>query len=349
MKIPRMDLLKAVKLAEPALATKPIIEELTYFWFTGESIVAYNDILGITVPLQTEFQGGLKGSLLIGLLEKSRAREVEFILGENELLVKAANARLSLSFADIQRAIWTEPLFEKPIEFPITNEFLQAIDDVLVSVGYDTSIPDQLGVTLLPDTNILYFFTTDSKTISRAMLPFDCNGLPERMILPLTFCQQLLSLCRKGGRLLLSANSLCAINSNNVHLFARLIETTRPLEFHSTVDNAMAQLQGNTMVPIPNRFKLALERVSIVLSVNVGEPALFSIADGVLHMQAKTGLGEINDSMRLVEDHGKIDVHVDPLLIKRAVDSCSSFCIGPSCVFLSKEPHFMHLISLTDR
>lgn len=349
MKIPRLELLTALKMAEPALATKSIIEELTYFWFTGEHLVGYNDILGITIPLRTEFKGGIKGSLLLGLLEKSRARDVEFLLSDTELLVKAANARLSLSYTDIARAIWTEPEFDNPIEFSITKEFLQAIEDVLVSVGYDTSVPDQLGVTLLPDTNTLYFFTTDSKTISRSMLPFDCNGLPERMILPLTFCEQLLKLCKKGGTLLLSATSVCAVNKENVHLFTRLIETTRPLEFHLTMNNAMAQLEDNHLIAIPNRFKLALERVSIVLSVNVGEPALFSIDDGVLHMHAKTGLGEINDSMRLDEVHSSIDVHVDPLLIKRAVASCSSFCIGPSCVFLSKQPHFMHLISLTDR
>jgi hypothetical protein len=131
-------------------------------------------------------------------------------------------------------------------------------------------------------------------------------------------------------------------------LFGRLIESPRPLEYHKTVDNAMVQLEGRGLIPLPNRFKLAIERVSIVLADHVGEPAQFAVEDGVLHMYAKTNLGEINDSMRLEDDHIAINVHVDPGLVKRAVDGCSSFGIGPSCVFLSKD-NFVHLISLSDR
>lgn len=349
MKIPRLDLLTAAKLAEPALAAKAIVEELTYFWFTGEELIGYNDILGITVPLKSEFQGGLKGSLLIGLLEKSRAKAVEFThISENELLIKAANARLNLSFASMDRAIWTEPQFRDPVQFAITKEFLQCISDVLVSVGFDTSVPDQLGVSLLPDNDILYFFTTDSKTISRAILPLDCTGLPDRVILPLSFCEQLLKLCKKGGKILIAEDSICAVSESGVKLFGRLIETRNPLAYHATVNQAMSQLNGDELVTIPNRFKLAIERVSIVLENNVGEPASFAIENGILSMYAKTSLGEIKDSMRLEEQHKAVDAHIDPALVKRSVDGCSAFAIGPSCMFLSKE-NFIHLISLSDR
>src|SRR5215510_9561239 len=144
MKIGRLELLSALEVLEPALAQKPIIEELTFIWFTGTSVYAYNDVIGIVSPLETEFQGGMKGSLILGLLNKSRAKEVE-IQNSNtdDLMIKAANARLNLAYYELDRSIWEIPDFERSISFEVTQELVKAIHDVMISIGQDTSIPDQ--------------------------------------------------------------------------------------------------------------------------------------------------------------------------------------------------------------
>jgi len=348
MRMSRLDLLTALEVLEPALAPKPIIEELTFIWFTGTSVYAYNDVIGIVTPLETEFQGGMKGSLILGLLKKSRAKEVEFQQSNtSDLIIKAANARLNLAYYEIERSLWEMPDFERSISFEVTPELIKAIDDVTISIGQDTSIPDQLGITLIPDGNILYLFSTDSKTISRAMIPFPCK-FENRIILPALFCQQFVKLFKKGGRMMVMRDSVLAENDQGLRLFTRLIETSRPLEFHETVDSVLSSMKVAQHVPVPKRLKLAIERIAIVLEHHIGEPAEFRIADNVLHMHANTALGDIKDSMRLDMDHNNVELTVDPLLIKRAINGSGSFYLTPSCVVLSSE-NFIHLISASER
>lgn len=349
MKINRLEFLNSLEFLEAGLSTKPIIEELTFIWFTGTHVYAYNDVIGIVSPLETEFKGGMKGSLLLGLLHKSRAKEIELLPSENEeMFLKAANTRLNLAYYGMDRAIWDVPVFDRDKSFPINEEFIKAISNAMISVGHDTSIPDQLGITLIPDGNILYLFSTDSKTISRAMIPFECS-FSERIILPAVFCQQLIKLCKdRPGRMLIEKDSVLVENANGTMLFSRLIETSRPLEFHKTVDTVLSSLETKSQVPIPKRFKLAVERVSIVLESNLGEPAKFQVNNNILQMQATTNLGNIKDSMRLESDHSNVEMFVDPTLVKRALDDCSNFYLVPSCVILSDE-NFIHLISASER
>jgi DNA polymerase III sliding clamp (beta) subunit (PCNA family) len=344
MRINRIELLNVIKNIEPALAIKPIIEELTFVWFTGTHAYAYNDVIGIVVPLPTEFTGSMKGTLILAMLDKSRAKEVEILPGDsNEVLIKAANARLNLAYYGMDRSIWDVPKFDTALSFPITTDFIKAIGNVMVSVGADTSIPDQLGVTLIPADNILYMFTTDSKSLSRAMIPFDCK-FENRIILPASFCEQLLRLFKDGGRIQLHSDSVVAINKDGVILFSRLIETPRPLEFHSTVDSVLSQLKSRNLVPIPSRFKLAIERVSIVLQAHLGQAACFQVNNNILQMKADTALGSIKDAMRLEDGHENIEMHVDPHLIKRALSECEDFYLLNSCAILSSE-NFVHLVS----
>lgn len=349
MKVGRLQLLSSLELLEDALSVKPIIEELTFLWFTGTHVYAYNDVIGIVSPLETEFQGGMKGTLLLGLLQKSRAREIEIVPTENsEMFLKAANTRLNLAYYGMERAIWDVPTFDRDKSFPINEDFIRAISNAMLSIGHDTSIPDQLGITLIPDGKLLYLFSTDSKTISRAMIPFECT-FSERIILPAVFCQQLLKLCKAGtGRMLIDKDSVLVQNPNGTMLFSRLIETARPLEFHKTVDAVMSSLETRGLVPLPKRFKLAIERVAVVLESHLGEPAKFQISNNILQLQASTNLGNIKDSMRLDEDHSNVELHVDPTLVKRALGDCSNFYLIPSCVILSDE-NFIHLISASER
>ncbi len=350
MKTDRLELLSILKLCEPGLAPKPLIEELVHVWYTGEKVFTFNDTIGIVAPLKTEFKGSMKGSLILGLLEKSRARDIEILPSENEneVLVKAANARLNLAYFPIDQSIWQPPKFPEKDYVTITKELLKAIDDVLISIGQDTSIPDQLGVTLQPVDGHLRIYTTDSKTISRAVIPFKQFSFSQRIILPAVFCEQLLKICKQGGKLAISNDSVMAESINGVQLFSRLIESVRPLEFDSTIEAALAQVKEADFISVPNRFKLAIERVSIVLESHIGEPAQFTIQDGTLRLFAQTNLGQIKDSMRLEGEHESIDLHVDPTLVKRALAGRSHFYLLPSCIVLSSD-NFIHLISTAQR
>src|SRR5258708_37719206 len=106
----RKDFLDILNIARPALASKDLVEELVCFWFVNDKVYAYNDVIGIQLPLKTDFTGGIRGSLILGLLDKSRAKDI-FIepINDGEMLLRAANTRLTMPLFEDKRSLWDVP------------------------------------------------------------------------------------------------------------------------------------------------------------------------------------------------------------------------------------------------
>jgi hypothetical protein len=350
----RKELVDILDVTKPALASKDLIEELTQFWFKGDCVYAYNDIIGLQHPLKTDFVGGLRGSLLLGLLDKSRAKDIHIEPLQNgedqkEMLIRAANTRLTLALLDDSRALWEIPSFDKAKSVVFGKSFLEVIESVLVSVGGDTSVPDQLGVTIEPNNKFLDFYTTDSLCISWARLPLPENYNCGRIILPEVFCEQLLRLFKDGGYLVISEDSVAAQNSKGVYLYSRLIETNNPLDFSGQIRESIPKDYDKLLVDIPSRLKLAIERILIVLQNSPpGESARIFIDKGnILRLYVKTSIGEIKDSMKIIQEHEDIAVDADPILIKRVLQGREKFLLSDKCILLTGPKNFVHLISLS--
>jgi DNA polymerase III sliding clamp (beta) subunit (PCNA family) len=349
MNFQRKELLDTLNIVKPGLASKDLVEELTCNWFQGDTLYAYNDLIGIQIPFKTDFTGGLRGSLLLGLLDKSRAKEVSIspLNDGNEMLLKAANTRLTLALLEQNRALWEVPEFDKSKSFVIGKDFLLALENVLISIGGDTSIPDQLGVTLLATNDTLDLFTTDNSTISWYRLPKPKGYNVERVIIPAIFCEQLLRLCKDGAYLVVTDEAVMAQNSKGIFLFSRLIESQRPLDLADIVASSLPETYEENLITVPSRLKLAIERVNIVLENHVGQPADFYIEEGsnFLRLYAKTDNGEIKDSMKLDQEHSIVRISVDPTLVKRALNGRTQFLLTDNCFVLAGPGEFIHLIS----
>src|SRR6266446_7416930 len=148
MKINRQIFLGALKLASVALSNnKNQVEELNHFWFDGNHLSAFDDVLGVRVSFETEFKGGVKGDVLLGILENSRAKDVTIEQDDDKnLLIKVNNhkskdesikvgaARVKLALRPIEDWFW-KPGLPVDIGYNITDEFLKGVDLTLLSVG----------------------------------------------------------------------------------------------------------------------------------------------------------------------------------------------------------------------
>src|SRR5260370_904174 len=125
--LPRKEFLEVLETTKPALSTKELIEELLHFWSDGKFITAYNDqSLGIQVPFESEFKGGIRGTIILGMLEHSRAKQIEMeIPEEGEATIKCGRARIKLPLLPPERAIFELPDFKKLKPYSITTSFLQ--------------------------------------------------------------------------------------------------------------------------------------------------------------------------------------------------------------------------------
>lgn len=97
--IPRKDLLNALLFVKPGIATKNAIESMKYFYFSGTSIVSYNDTISIAYPFKTTFSAFIEADKLFKVVSKLDSDTISFHM-EGETL-KMSSGKVNTSFSSI--------------------------------------------------------------------------------------------------------------------------------------------------------------------------------------------------------------------------------------------------------
>jgi len=97
--VKRNDLLKALIAVKPGIASKKSIESMMYFYFTGTHVIAYNDIVAIQYPLETEFSAFVKADDMFKVVSRIKTDTLTFKL-EGSLL-KMQSSKMMNDFATI--------------------------------------------------------------------------------------------------------------------------------------------------------------------------------------------------------------------------------------------------------
>lgn len=316
----RKQLLDVLAIVRPALASASLIQVLTHFCFTEREVLAYNDQIGISTPLRAGFSGAVPGGTLLSILGASLAAEAELSASEAELLVKAGGmkARLPLLPPD---AFLFEMTDAKGDALPVAGkDFVAAISGCLRSTSSDTSVPDQLGVTLIPKKKSIDMYSVNGASMSRATVALSApQTLSRRVTLPAPFCEQLARLAaddEAGASLTVAADHALLKTASGTRLFSKLVDVPKPLDFEAQFAEIVPDDLDARSVKIPDAFKLALER-ALVISDPSGERVYsnLSIKDEVATLITKSGKGEIRDRIRL-KGHPDVATSVDAQWLK---------------------------------
>lgn len=345
----RMDLINALELAAPALAVNPHIPILTHFWFTGKSVVAFNDRIGIEVPLVTGLMAfAAPGELLLNMLKASRAKEITVTLpagpDAGNVMVKAATARMLFPFLPA-----TDFLFEMPKLTNTNNlsrEFITAIKTCLRPTTDKDSSPEERGVTIIKQNDQLLFFSTDRMTITHARIA-PSSGAPkwtaERIILPMLFCKQLIEITKqaKSIRFELHTDHI-VVKADDAMLYGQLIDqgTSAPLNFIEAYERFTHPIKKHSMIEIPSKLNLIFDRATILAgdkftSIYTRDGKMF------FKTQSENG-GEVVDSIAL--KHPEVIIKVKPKQVKSNLKNFSRMLFTNNCIIMSNDVG-THLIS----
>lgn len=356
MKIARIPLLEALNIIKPALAQKPLIEELVHVWFDGKKVMAYNDAeMGIQAPLITPFMGGMNGALMIGLLSASRAKEVSVEEIEDGMNLKAGRLKADLSLLPLDRieAVWQFPKINKNNCFTLSDDLLEAIKFVLVSVGKNTEVPETLGITFYFNKAYISLYTSNSKTMAHAEVdrPKDMQkSVKGRVILPTTFCEMLLRV--KGeGDIALDVREDCVIakSEEGVMIYARVIECPEPKPFPDIVSAASTHDDVQEF-PIPEQVAYSLDQIDVIL--NTGEPGAkmrVKMGEGKMRMIARLDgkTRKAQTSVEIPEEVPAVAFRVEPDLIRRGLGITESMsCSEEVIVMTDKSSGFRYFIEV---
>jgi len=315
-------------------------------------VTAYNDIMAIVCPCKIDLRGGIKGDMLMSVLSKSRAKDIQFDLDENQVRIKAGKSSLKFPVLDEEDFLFELPTTKEAFSFEIKESFVEGIDLCLLSVGDDITHPSQMGVTIKIDKDIKLFSTANRYTMSRYEV--DCKedlSIKVTSILPSKFCEQLVKLYKncdgKKAKLFLTDDWILVEFDDSVRLFSKIIvsyDDDSEVDFDSILDTHTEKV--DSFIPIPSSMNLALQRSMVVMSNSVHKECDFSINKKKLKIQAVSELADSFDTILLKKPFKDMKFKSDPSSLLRVLPYCEEVSFTEDCsILLAADGAFTHLIA----
>jgi hypothetical protein len=328
-------LLKQLDLVAPALAENDTLPALSCFNFNGNTLTAYNDRIGITVPAGNVvgFQGLVRGKLLVDLLKASSARDVEIEKGEGIVNVKVGASKIKIGSVGSDKFPFTMPQMDKKASCTPKRSFYDALETCLRSVVNTSNIVDHLGVTLIPGTK-LYMYSTNGATMTK-VAHHDNTLVPDRVILSGEFCTQMLRLHKQDEKCrLMIGKDYALFQSEDRWLYGRLIESKSPLPFESTVQKFLPSTAK--FFDVPPRMPLMLDRASLLAKANPDKVAVQITVnkDGKAAFVTKSEFGEVIDIVKF-DGHAPVELRISPSRLRAGCEHYSKVMFTDKCAVFS--------------
>lgn len=345
----RKQLAEKLARVKPALASNDLIPALTHLWFSDGEVMAYNDAIALSTPCDVDISGMVPGAKLLALLATSRAKEVEFAAGDDEVSIKAAAVRIKLPLLPIDQPLFEMPEIEGDEALPASSaDFIAAVEECLRSVINDPSVPDQLGVTVIPGKKALRLYSTNGATISSVTVPTAAKvEITRRVVLPQQFCEQLVKLARgdKKAKLVLSGDHVLLRTGDGTRLFSKLVEVEHPLDFPAQISAMVPEDLDAAAVPIPAMLPRILDR-ALVVSDPGGERAYTQIIvkDGRAQFITKAANCEVRDGVTMGEGQRNVSMAADPSWMKAGCADFTKMLVTKECVIMTAE-RSMYLVA----
>ena len=348
----RKKLLEQLQIVAPALASSEFVPVMTHFWFTGKHVIAYDDTVGISVPLRTDFKGAVPGAILLNLLKNSRGGPAKFKpdTDGSEVTIhvgtKPKVSKFRLALLPPEEFLFNFPKKLGKVSI-VKKEFLKAIEWCLASVGDDTSTPDQLGVTLVFGKDSVELYSTNDATLSCAVWKGKCRAATARVILPASFCRLLSGSADKSIGISFSEDGVLAdLGKSGVRIFGRLVHSEKPINFKEILEEHYTKKTARKLVGIPDRMRGAIER-AMVITESYADPGFtkISIERGRGSFVSTTSRGVVRDVVKFGTKHPDSEIMVDPKLLRSMLKICDKMLITNSCIVFRRASKFIHLIS----
>lgn len=339
-KMKRTDLVDVLNLTAPGLSTNDVLPVLAHVWFINDHVITYNDIIGISVPFKSGFTGAVPGKTIAALINNSGAKEITFEPSDNELNIKAGNSRFLLPILPKDAFVFDMPKQSKDAS-SMSGDFYRHISNCLESCGTDSTVPEQLGVTLIPNDSSLEMFATNNATVTYAKI----SGKPslgDRIILSTEFCKQMLTITKSNNdaKLSISNDHALLTTPSGVSLFGKLINAEKPLDFsammkfHLPTDVRDKAIEMNAS--LRNKLKLMIERAIIITNANMEQVRTeIIIENDKIKFFSKSSRGEVTDTTT-ADGLPDVTISLDCSHLKGMIDGYDKILFTKKCVILTK-------------
>ncbi len=337
----RKDFLEILNLVKPALASKGLIHVLTHFCFDGRYVTTSDTNLTIRTRCDVDINGAIDGNVLLGLLENSRARDVIFTGGENEVQIKLGNRRAKIPTIPSDEFIFAIPSTRNAIQLVLWDKITTGLKKCLLSVDKNEIRAFMTGVTLTVDQNVR-MHSTDVRSLSRYLTKIRVQDKKGIFILPHRFCEVLAKITdilkpTKKPNLYLGSSFAMVKFGAQCTIVTKLIRDNNDLDYDNQITLAIGKRRTKPFISIPSKLRNAIKAAQILALEGTTARAVLTIKDNRLRISTRTILGQSGEVIRLAEDHEDVGYTVDLEPLLRPLDDCTTMRVFETCTAFSND------------
>ncbi len=187
VKIKKEVLFEALKLVQPGLAKKEIVEQATHFVFTGQELCTFNDHICVIHQFVTDFICSIPADHFYKILDKMPQEDLDIILKDNKIIMKAGKITGGVSTQTGEGLLKRIDLLmdKKTTWQPMTDDIMQGLELCIFSASRDMSDIRLTGIYIDRDAII----SSDNLRMSQYFLLKD---IKQSFLIPATSVLELL-------------------------------------------------------------------------------------------------------------------------------------------------------------
>jgi hypothetical protein len=335
MVVNRTELLKILASLKPGLAKKEMVEQATHFIFTGDDVVTYNDQICISHPYLSGIKFSVKGEEFYKCLEVAQGDDVDLILQENKLSIKAKKTKASLSLVLDDRDRVESHISKMKATMsdwvPLPSDFLYALSLCSFSASRDLST-GILACVMITNNKV---FATDRNRVSRFTLEQSLNNTF------FLFARDVLELLK------LPVTEFC-IPEGWVHFKTKddVTFSCRTISGSLPNLNNFFNVEGPT-IKLPDDLKESVDAV-IFMTKGDSESSRFievAITEGKLTVKGEKERGWIEKMVNIDYKDEPITFRINPNFLSQILERSANITVGRKAVYFNTEK-FEHVIAL---
>lgn len=343
------DIRRAIRLCKGSLMSMDLVPILTHFCFDGDSVYAFNDITAVVATLETGVSVGVRGEVLLGVLDT---------LGENVTLAQKKGNILTMKSGKTEVNLITLPkkdfLLSLPdekvlVKIKVDAALIQGLSLCRATVSENALAREYTGVAVMQDAEEFCIYSTDDTRLSRFRISSkSVTKVPSKsehkFLIPAQSVRQILEVWNtrteeeEGGKVegvfLEFTKNWCWMSLDGATLFSKLMPETPP--DYAAMFAKVFTMEKSMTSEVPEGFVEALRRAEVLTSRDTQPAVSVEVSSKDLTVSVKKAtLGTFEDSFK-VASKTDVSLRMVPAKLREAADGAEKMAFSDRCIAFKK-------------
>lgn len=327
----RKELLKALLAVKPGIASKNSIESMMYFYFAGEAVISYNDIVSIQYPLKTDFTAFVNANDFFKVLSRIKSDSVSFKMAKDALEMRSSNMLnqfATIFDEDVVSRISTVQETMKGVKMKsLPNNFVEAVN-LCIHIASKSESDQMLTCLYIKDKDMV---ATDNIRIAH----FKMQSPVDEMMIKASEMKAILDI--KPTKYAATKSWVHFKNDDGCIFSIRRIKGNYP-------DMLKFMDFSGVSVELPKKILDGID-VASVFAENIDDAIKVSIRKGKYRLYKESASGKFDFRDNIKYNGKDIDFSINPNLLMDMMNHSTNIIVGEQSIRLEAD-HFRLVTSL---